>query len=481
MAATQIRSGQILDGSLTDADEASANKDGAAGTPCLRTLGTGAQQAMAGNTVVLSSISIVSANGVSGSSSGGTTPALTIVLGAITPTTVTATGAGSFTVTDALTNQVPLVANFGHNSSVTPIFGFGSITTWSLKDSTTNDVVAAQLGLSWISPTHGAVTVASGWAVQSSAGLVTCWSAGSSGGAATFSVLGAAKSLQLVSPDAGTALVTFGFASGTPTFACANLTGTVTAAQIATIPNTAALTGQTAAAVAQSDTLVASVPAASATITLTANEVLLKSSTAVFIAASVSLSIVGTAAAGANSIDTGSLAVGWYYIWVIYNGTTVAGLLSLSSTAPTMPATYTYKALVGTCRANSTTVIQQFSQIGRSTWWPAGVANSTVVSGHTNSVWTSISLTNVVPPNAKTVSGYGSTNTTATNCIMAVAGDSSGTGAQAISVGATSAGCLVGFAGAGFSNIPVIAASTIFYQTNSNTQAHNVVILGYTI
>ena len=48
MAKTEPRGGQIKDGSLTDADVAAANKDGVAGTPSLRTLGTGAQQAAAG-------------------------------------------------------------------------------------------------------------------------------------------------------------------------------------------------------------------------------------------------------------------------------------------------------------------------------------------------------------------------------------------------------------------------------------------------
>jgi hypothetical protein len=54
MSTTQPRGGQILDGSLTDADIAAANKDGAAGTASLRTLGTGAQQACAGNDTRLS-------------------------------------------------------------------------------------------------------------------------------------------------------------------------------------------------------------------------------------------------------------------------------------------------------------------------------------------------------------------------------------------------------------------------------------------
>lgn len=44
-----VTAAQIADGTLTDADVASANKDGTAATPSLRTLGTGTQQAAAGN------------------------------------------------------------------------------------------------------------------------------------------------------------------------------------------------------------------------------------------------------------------------------------------------------------------------------------------------------------------------------------------------------------------------------------------------
>jgi hypothetical protein len=50
LAAKPLLTGaDIQDGSLTDADIATANKDGMAATPSLRTLGTGAQQAVAGN------------------------------------------------------------------------------------------------------------------------------------------------------------------------------------------------------------------------------------------------------------------------------------------------------------------------------------------------------------------------------------------------------------------------------------------------
>ena len=48
MSATQVRASQLAN-EITDTDIASANKDGATGTASMRTLGTGATQAAAGN------------------------------------------------------------------------------------------------------------------------------------------------------------------------------------------------------------------------------------------------------------------------------------------------------------------------------------------------------------------------------------------------------------------------------------------------
>lgn len=47
--ANSIVTGDIVNGTITDSDVNAANIDGTAGTPSLRTLGTGAQQAAAGN------------------------------------------------------------------------------------------------------------------------------------------------------------------------------------------------------------------------------------------------------------------------------------------------------------------------------------------------------------------------------------------------------------------------------------------------
>jgi hypothetical protein len=48
-AVTGGTGGKLADGTVTDVDVAAANKDGAAGTPSMRTLGTGATQAAPGN------------------------------------------------------------------------------------------------------------------------------------------------------------------------------------------------------------------------------------------------------------------------------------------------------------------------------------------------------------------------------------------------------------------------------------------------
>lgn len=59
MAVTAITRRQILAGTITDVEVASANKDGTAGTASLRTLGTGAAQAAAGNHTHTASYTLV--------------------------------------------------------------------------------------------------------------------------------------------------------------------------------------------------------------------------------------------------------------------------------------------------------------------------------------------------------------------------------------------------------------------------------------
>lgn len=131
-----------------------------------------------------------------------------------------------------------------------------------------------------------------------------------------------------------------------------------------------------------------------ATVDIDADAIILADSDgAKFEATSVNLT-ANITASGANGLDTGSEANVWYYIWVIYNGTTTASLLSASSTLGTitLPSGYTYGALVGAVHNTSGDFVN-FIQTGNQYWysaWPS-MASGTV------SVYTSVDTTAYVP------------------------------------------------------------------------------------
>lgn len=90
-------------------------------------------------------------------------------------------------------------------------------------------------------------------------------------------------------------------------------------------------------------------------VSVTADELVVSNGSGLFKwLTSVSLSL-STASTGANGLDTGTIATStWYSVWVIWNGSTVSGLLSASATSPTLPNGYTFKARVGWIRTDGT-------------------------------------------------------------------------------------------------------------------------------
>jgi hypothetical protein len=110
--------------------------------------------------------------------------------------------------------------------------------------------------------------------------------------------------------------------------------------------------------------------------------------------------VVNIATSGvANGLDTGAKgSLTWYYIWAISNGSTTAGLFSTSSTSPTMPSGYTYKALVGAIKTDGTGNFLSISQIGR--YVAAQQFNFTGLSSGP------LTISSAVPPTAKAVSGF---------------------------------------------------------------------------
>lgn len=115
---------------------------------------------------------------------------------------------------------------------------------------------------------------------------------------------------------------------------------------------------------------------------------------------------------GANGLDTGTeSANSWYYVWMVgKTDGTVAGLLSLSSSSPTLPSGYTLKRLLPMAiRNDASSVICPFMV---TQGWPfrptviytdanTGGSPYQVLSGGTATSFTSVSTTSMVPPVAR--------------------------------------------------------------------------------
>jgi hypothetical protein len=106
------------------------------------------------------------------------------------------------------------------------------------------------------------------------------------------------------------------------------------------------------------------------------------------------------ATVGANGLSTdvsgGALAVStWYYFWAIYNATTVASLCSISSTAPTLPSGYTYKALVGVGRTDASAHFKVFVSQGNRFIYDEYQAVSSALTAQT---WLTCGASVAMPP-----------------------------------------------------------------------------------
>ena len=133
-----------------------------------------------------------------------------------------------------------------------------------------------------------------------------------------------------------------------------------------------------------------------ATVTVTADELLLKNSGGDYLLASTVSVTPNITASGANGLDTGAEGSSrFYFVWVIAKADgTVAGLLSESATAPTMPATYTFKALVSAVYNSVGSAFTDYIQRGNRCYY-AEARN--VLSVGVETVATAIPLTAAVP------------------------------------------------------------------------------------
>ncbi len=113
-----------------------------------------------------------------------------------------------------------------------------------------------------------------------------------------------------------------------------------------------------------------------------------------------------SAAVGANGPDASGLdAVStWRSIWVISNGTTTAGLLSASTTAPTMPSGYTYKRRVGWVKNDASSAFIPFTQ--RNMLVQLGGGDQQVLNTGTSTTMVDIDLSAHLPSTATMTNVY---------------------------------------------------------------------------
>ena len=189
---------------------------------------------------------------------------------------------------------------------------------------------------------------------------------------------------------------------------------------------------------------------------------------------------VNIAASGANGLDTGSPSSGvatWYFVYVIYDGTTTAGLLSTSATAPTLPSGYTYYNRVGAVRRTAADVFLRGTQYGRQAWLePVEIFDT--VAGVTS--YTSQSVAAAVPSIARVVSGsIGKINGVTEGAIYAVAGNVNGLGEQVV-YGVDSIDFGDWSSSAAF-RVPLPSAQTIAWKTVFTTSTNRLAVTGYEI
>lgn len=98
---------------------------------------------------------------------------------------------------------------------------------------------------------------------------------------------------------------------------------------------------------------------------------------------------------GNGGLDTGTIAnATWYHVWLIQRSDTLAVdvLLSVSPTAPTMPASYDRKRRIGAVLTNGSAQIVDFQQAGDVFTWDIPVADVSATAPGTSAVTRTLSV-----------------------------------------------------------------------------------------
>lgn len=124
---------------------------------------------------------------------------------------------------------------------------------------------------------------------------------------------------------------------------------------------------------------------------------------------------INTGGYGVGGLDTGTIAADtWYSVWIIYNPASdvVAGLLSASATAPTLPNGYTYYSRFGWVRTNGSGYLYRTIQYGNRVQYIVDgtilTAPRTIVSGTVgdiNGAYVAATISPFVPTTSSRIFG----------------------------------------------------------------------------
>jgi hypothetical protein len=130
-------------------------------------------------------------------------------------------------------------------------------------------------------------------------------------------------------------------------------------------------------------------------VTVTADMLYLQASATLAMRAETVSEAIDITASGASGLDTGAEGNKWYYIWIIAKADgTINGLLSASSSSPTLPAGYIFTALVSAV-CNSAGDFISFTQQDRRYEYTAW---QTAASGNVGlTPWVDIDVSSLVP------------------------------------------------------------------------------------
>lgn len=199
--------------------------------------------------------------------------------------------------------------------------------------------------------------------------------------------------------------------------------------------------------------------------------------------ANLNFSFVGSTT-GAGGMDIGTTPTGGaLYIYAIYNpevgwntlGTT-AGSGAAIYPGSNMPTGYIASALIWSDVTDSSGNIQKFQQQGRNVFFPK--INALNITSAVPTTYTAVSISGIVPPNAKTIAGIFGAPAGGTS--LAIASDSAGSGEQIINISMLGSG-FEGYSNAApYSRLALTTAQTFYYKAVVSTAQCRVDISGFT-